>query len=314
MTQESIIEQLLKIIVIIVCLPFVILWYIWAKTDWTKRNKWIATVALAVVFLFALMSDSPEKKKEASTISQKTNEQVKAIEEVKTKTESQSQGVQPEPQNNELSPEEVKEVFKVAHVVDGDTIKLENGQVVRYIGIDTPETVDPRKPVQCFGKEASNKNNELVEGKEVKLVKDVSETDKYGRILRYVYIGDIFVNEYLVRNGFAHSYSYPPDIKFQDQFRKAEGEARNNKRGLWADDACKIESSSTPSSSSSQSNSQSNNNVPATIQSDGSYSCNCSKTCPQMSSCAEAQYQLNACGCSKRDADHDGIACDADCQ
>jgi len=308
MAQKSTIEQLLKIIVIIVFLPFVILWYIWAKTDWTKRNKWITTAVLAVVFLFALMSDSPDKKEETGGISsQKANEQEKVIGEVKPSVESQPQSVQSEPQNTEVDiPEKARDVFKVAHVVDGDTIKLENGQVVRYIGIDTPETVDPRKPVQCFGKEASNKNNELVEGKEVKLVKDVSETDKYGRILRYVYIGDIFVNEYLVRNGFAHSYSYPPDIKFQDQFRKAEGEARNNKRGLWADDACKIESSS---SSSSQSSGDILNTPPPT----GAYTCNCSKTCAQMS-CDEAQYQLKSCGCSKRDADKDGTACDSDCQ
>lgn len=130
-------------------------------------------------------------------------------------------------------------VFKVSRVVDGDTIQLENGQKVRYIGIDTPETVDPRKPVQCFGREASNKNKELVEGKEVHLVKDVSETDKYGRLLRYVYVGDMFVNDYLVRNGYAHASTFPPDVKYQDQFKQAEQEARENKRGLWADSTCK---------------------------------------------------------------------------
>ena len=117
------------------------------------------------------------------------------------------------------------DTWKVSRVVDGDTIKLENGETVRYIGIDTPETVDPRKPVQCFGKEASGKNRELVEGREVRLVKDISETDKYKRILRYVYIGDVFVNDYLVRNGYAHASSYPPDVKYQDQFREAEQEA-----------------------------------------------------------------------------------------
>src|SRR3990167_3408922 len=76
----------------------------------------------------------------------------------------------------------------VTRVIDGDTIEIEGGQKVRYIGIDTPETVDPRKPVQCFGVEASNKNKELVSGKRDRLEKDVSETDKYGRLLRYIYI------------------------------------------------------------------------------------------------------------------------------
>ncbi len=129
-------------------------------------------------------------------------------------------------------------VSKVARVIDGDTIKLESGETVRYIGIDTPETVDPRRPVGCFGKEASAKNKELVLGKEVRLVKDISETDKYQRLLRYVYAGDIFVNEYLVREGYARASSYPPDVKYQDLFRDAEREAREAKRGLWADGVC----------------------------------------------------------------------------
>ena len=129
--------------------------------------------------------------------------------------------------------------IKVTRVVDGDTVEITGGQRVRYIGIDTPETVHPQKAVQCFGKEASLKNKELVEGKLVRLQKDVSETDKYGRLLRYVYIQKddpaqtIFVNDYLIRQGYAHSSTYPPDIKYQDQFQQAEANARDNNRGLW---------------------------------------------------------------------------------
>ena len=73
--------------------------------------------------------------------------------------------------------------------MDGDTIIIEEGQKVCYIGIDTPESVHPSKPVECFGKEASNKNKELVEGKRVRLETDVSDTDRYGRLLRYVWVG-----------------------------------------------------------------------------------------------------------------------------
>ena len=101
---------------------------------------------------------------------------------------------------------------KVARVVDGDTIEIEGGQTVRYIGIDTPETVHPQKTVECFGREASNRNKELVEGKFVQLEKNVSETDKYGRVLRYVYADGVFVNEPLVKEGFAHASSYSPDF------------------------------------------------------------------------------------------------------
>lgn len=124
--------------------------------------------------------------------------------------------------------------FKVVRVIDGDTVEIEGGQKIRYIGIDTPETVHPDKSVQCFGKEASAKNKELVLGKSVSLEKDISQTDKYGRLLRYVYVGDVFVNDYLVRQGFAKSSSYPPDIKHQEEFRQAELEAGQNNRGLWS--------------------------------------------------------------------------------
>ncbi len=138
--------------------------------------------------------------------------------------------------------ESIKEVIrinadavKVTRVIDGDTIEIDGGERVRYIGIDTPETVDPRKPVQCFGVEASKKNKELVEGKEVRLEKDITERDKYGRLLRYIWVGDSLINLELVKQGFAYSYSYPPDVKYQNQFVKAQQEAREAKLGLWSD-------------------------------------------------------------------------------
>lgn len=125
----------------------------------------------------------------------------------------------------------------VTKVVDGDTLEIE-GATVRFIGIDTPETVDPKRPVGCFGKEASNKTKELLSEKIVILQKDVTDKDKYGRILRYIFLpldnGQIlFVNDYLVREGFAKVLTYPPDVKFNDQLRQAEIEAKNRKIGLW---------------------------------------------------------------------------------
>lgn len=211
--------------------------------------------------------------------------------------------------------EPVDQMVVVARVVDGDTIKLESGEVVRYIGIDTPEIVDPRKPVQCYAQEASVKNKELVEGKEVRLEKDVSETDKYSRLLRYVWLGDTLVNELLVKEGYAQSSSYPPDVKYQDRFIQAQNEARENNLGLWGP-VC-TETSEVVNKSpavSPQPIASPTPQVKALPATGGSYTCNCSKICAQMSSCDEAQYQLNVCGCTARDADHDGIACDADCQ
>jgi micrococcal nuclease len=142
----------------------------------------------------------------------------------------------PESQPTQELPTTLVEV-KVVRVIDGDTIEVDIGgssYKVRYIGIDTPETVHPQKPVECFGKEASDKNKELVEGKIVRLEKDVSETDRYGRLLRYVWVDGIFVNDYLVRQGYAYAYTYPPDVKYAEQFAQAQREARENNRGLWA--------------------------------------------------------------------------------
>ncbi len=132
----------------------------------------------------------------------------------------------------------VGEKVLVTKVVDGDTIVVNDKITVRFIGIDTPETVDPRRPVGCFGKEASNKLKSLLSGKEVILQKDVSETDKYRRLLRYIFLplpdGQIlFVNDYMVREGFAKVLTFPPDVKYNEQFRQAEREAREIGRGLW---------------------------------------------------------------------------------
>jgi formylglycine-generating enzyme required for sulfatase activity/endonuclease YncB( thermonuclease family) len=126
---------------------------------------------------------------------------------------------------------------RVVDVVDGDTIKVEiDGETytLRYIGIDTPETVQPGKPVEWMGLEATAANLALVGGKAVYLEKDVSETDRLGRLLRYVYLADgTLVNAELVRLGYAVSSSYPPDVKHQDVLRQMEQEARAAGQGLW---------------------------------------------------------------------------------
>jgi len=123
----------------------------------------------------------------------------------------------------------------VSKVVDGDTIKLSSGETVRYIGIDTPETKDPRRPVGCFGLEASQKNADLVLGKTVFMEKDVSETDRYGRLLRYVYLDGIMINELLVKEGYAVASDFPPDIKYSLQFHLSQAAAEQQLRGLWGE-------------------------------------------------------------------------------
>ena len=111
---------------------------------------------------------------------------------------------------------------RIVRVVDGDTIQLTSGEKVRYVGMNTPETVDPRRPVQCFGHEASARNKELVEGQTVKLVRDVSETDKYGRLLRYVYLLDgTFINLKLVQEGYAEVETIAPNVAHVHDFLAA---------------------------------------------------------------------------------------------
>ncbi len=124
------------------------------------------------------------------------------------------------------------ETAVVQTVIDGDTIDVElNGRSyrVRYIGVDTPERGDP------FYAEATQANRQMVAGKEVILVKDVSETDQYGRLLRYVYLPDgTFVNAELLRQGVAQIVTYPPDVAMQEQFQIIQSEARAAGRGLWS--------------------------------------------------------------------------------
>ncbi len=133
---------------------------------------------------------------------------------------------------------------RVVKVVDGDTIDvLLNGKDVRIrlIGIDTPETVDPRKPIQCFGREASEKMHSLVDGKNVYLESDPTQSnrDKYKRLLRYVYLEDgSFVNKLMVEQGFAHEYTYNIPYKYQAEFKQAEEGARSKGLGLWGNNVC----------------------------------------------------------------------------
>ncbi len=138
----------------------------------------------------------------------------------------------------------------LAHVtrdIDGDTIDVQLGghkETVRFLGLDTPETHDPRKPVQCFGLAAAAHTKALLEGKNVRLEPDPqdSDRDKYGRLLRYVYLPDgTLVNAELIRDGYAFAYTVFPITKL-DEFRALEADARQHNRGLWA--GCNVDESS----------------------------------------------------------------------
>lgn len=200
-------------------------------------------------------------------------------------------------------------LYRVASVIDGDTIQViidNKKETLRLIGIDTPETVDPRKPVQCFGKEASAKAKSLLSGKSVRLESDPTqgERDKYQRLLRYVFLEDgTNFNKLMISEGYAHEYTYSMPYKYQSEFKQAQKEAEENKRGLWADDACLT--------SIPQLSTQASETISPAIT--GGFTCVGKTTCRQMISCAEAQFYFNSCGVSRLDGDKDGVPCESLC-
>jgi len=200
---------------------------------------------------------------------------------------------------------------KVVDVVDGDTIKVlldGDGQTysVRYIGMDTPENTSQ---IEYFGPEATAKNSELVYGKTVTLIKDVSETDRYGRLLRYVIADGLFVNYELVAQGYANTASYPPDIACIPTFQTVEGQASASRLGLWGAPPTQVILLPLPTAPSGGSGS-----------SGGNAPCNCNGPdldCGDFNTHAAAQSCYNYCVSQgfgdlfRLDGnDNDGLACE----
>lgn len=141
--------------------------------------------------------------------------------------------------------------YAVVRVIDGDTIEVSHEpnikEKVRLIGINAPESVDPRRPVQCFGKEASDYLKDLLHNKTVYLKLDTSQQvyDKYGRLLAYVYDNnDVFINKKLIEDGYAYEYTYQTPYAFQKEFKNAQSVAKENHIGLWSVNTCNGEKTS----------------------------------------------------------------------
>lgn len=200
---------------------------------------------------------------------------------------------------------------KVIKVVDGDTLSVSlNGktETIRVIGIDTPETVDPRKPVQCFGQKASDMAKEQLLNQTVQIESDPiqGERDKYNRLLRYVWLddGSSDFGAIMIQFGYAYEYTYSLPYKYQEKYKKLQKEAEQSKKGLWADNACPIAPTKTTS----------NINTGTQTTSDSTYSGG-DKDCGDFSTHAEAQSFFISQGGPgsdphKLDADHDGEACE----
>jgi micrococcal nuclease len=203
----------------------------------------------------------------------------------------------------------------VTRVTDGDTIVVGGSIRVRLIGMDTPETHDPRTSVQCFGPEASRRTSELLPaGTPVRLVYDVDRTDRYGRTLAYVYrLSDgVFVNIALVRDGFAQVATYPPNVAHVDEIRAAEAEAREAGRGLWGD--CPVAGGSTAATAPP---------TPTTVTPappagggacDPSYPDVCIPPAPPDLDCGQIAYEnFRVVGADPHrfDGNHDGMGCES---
>lgn len=191
--------------------------------------------------------------------------------------------------------------YLVTKVIDGDTliIKIDDEEKpVRLIGIDAPESNENGS------KEATEKLTNLVENKEVSLEPDESQEDKdiYDRLLRYIFIDGSLINQKMIEDGLAKEYTYKTAYKYQTEFKEAQAQSKENKIGIWSQDfyPTTIPTKKVVKETSTQTNS--------------SFVCNCAKTCTEISSCEEAYYQLNNCGCSKRDADDDGVPCESLCR
>ena len=186
------------------------------------------------------------------------------------------------------------EVARCVNVVDGDTIDvvLEGQEYrVRYIGIDTPET-----PNECYSQEAEARNRELVLGQTVCMEKDVSETDCYGRLLRYVHVGDWFVNATLVREGYAFAATFPPDVAHAEDFLDLERQAREAGKGLWS--GCEIETPTPPLGETCDC-------------SEDLYNCGDFDTHDEAQACFEHCLKVTGQDVHRMDSDGDGSVCES---
>lgn len=222
--------------------------------------------------------------------------------------------------------QETTQLFSVIKVVDGDTLNIDmdgKSQTIRLIGLNTPETVDPRKPVECFGKEASKKASELLSDKKVSIEKDPSQGDydKYQRLLAYVFLEDgTNFNKWMIESGYGYEYTYDLPYKYQSEFKLAQEQAKSQKKGLRADGVCQVEK---PVQTTTPTPKPTTTNVPVVqpkteskpVQ-NNSYTCSANiYNCPDFATHVEAQEVFEACGGTSNDVhrldqDKDGLACE----
>jgi micrococcal nuclease len=248
--------------------------------SWVKKHP-IWTVIIILVFIGLIVGSSPEENSSATNLEEGISDL--------TGNPILNQNESSLPQTEDSSKDNL---FKVTNVIDGDTIYIDTGEKVRLICIDTSESGE------AGYQEAKEFLQDLILYKEVKLTKDVSETDKYGRLLRYIYTKDgAFVNELIALEGYGRAYPYPPDTALCSKIIEAENIAKSQKIGIWAGE--EIEYEEGPS------------------KSDTEYVCDSNiYNCDDFITHAEAQAVFKACGGSSNDihrldGDNDGLACES---
>ncbi|MCK4386929.1 MAG: thermonuclease family protein [Candidatus Pacebacteria bacterium] len=279
----------------------------------TFKKTFIFSGAIFILILFFFLFDNSQPQDTQLALVVKTQKIIPEGIEQLEKIEVDFQPDEPVEiilsQIEENNTEQITGIFyPVIKVVDGDTLYIDmdgQKQILRLIGIDTPETVHPSKPVECFGREASAKAKEVLTGQSIRIEKDTTqgELDKYDRLLVYVFLKDgTNFNKMMIEQGFAYEYTYNLPYKYQSEFKLAEDTAITEKRGLWADGVCEeiviepvIKSTKTPSKSDCSSN---------------VYNCSDFKTHD------EAQTTYDYCGgvnndIHRLDRDKDGEACES---
>lgn len=199
--------------------------------------------------------------------------------------------------------------YSITRIIDGDTIEINDELTIRLIGVDTPETVHPTEPVQCFGQEASSIAEEKLLNQTVTLESDETQVDKdkYDRLLRYVILSDgTNFNKWLIENGYGHEYTYDTPYKYQDDFKAAEEQAMTNEAGLWAEGVCSENNAIAPENENSVVDNPTDN-----ICTSDTYNCS------DFSNQPEAQQVYDYCKAQvgtdihKLDGDNNGLACES---
>lgn len=227
----------------------------WSASEPTRKNilKYFGSAIIISFIGFGIVAEPVETKSDTD-LNTETVEEVKS-KDIASNTSEENQIVNDEnvviqnENNEELNQEqqtitEEKKLYDVVRIIDGDTIVLKinnKDESIRLIGINTPETKDPRKPVECFGYEATKKAKELLENQQVTLTKDPTQNtrDKYGRLLGYIHTKDgLFFNLEMVKQGYAYEYTYQTPYQYQTAFKQAQLEAQGAKLGLWASNTC----------------------------------------------------------------------------